>query len=521
MSHFKTARGIPLPSKQSSHAAQTPERLDSWKEIASYLNRGARTVQRWEREAGLPIHRLQHEKLGSVYAYRRELDAWWKSRGAQLESEAPSEAAGTRSIAVLPFADLSQEKDQQYFCEGLAEEIITRLAKMKALRVASRTSSFQLKTADMDAPEIGRRLHVGSILEGSVRKSADRLRIAVQLTDSETGFQIWSESYDRRISDIFAVQDELAHAVAAALEVTLSPREHDALAAPPTRDFTAYDYYLRGRKYYYQYGPVDMDHAVQLFMAAIEADPDFAQAYAGLADCWSYIYVYSDRSDLVREQANWASQKAMEMAPNSAEAQASRGLSLSVAGKDNEAEEAFESAIRLDPDLFEARYFYARHCFSRGQADRAIELYEAARQVRPDDFQVPLLSAQLYEGQGRVDEARSIQRRGVELAEQHLKLNPDDTRAMYMAAAGLAALGDHERSRELVERALVIRPTDAMLLYHAGCVFSILHMADRAIECLERAVEHGLTQQGWYEHDTNHLEFVRSDPRFQTLLDRL
>ena len=520
MSDSKTARVIPLPSAPASNPPTAPERLDSWKEIATYLNRGARTVQRWEREAGLPIHRLQHEKLGSVYAYRKELDAWWKSRGAQLESDSAPETTEGRSVAVLPFADLSQERDQQYFCEGLSEEIITRLAKIRALRVASRTSSFQVKTPGIDAREIGRRLRVSSILEGSVRKSADRLRITVQLTDADTGFQMWSDSYDRRMSDIFDVQDELAHSVVAALEVTLSPKEHAALAAPPTHNLKAYDCYLRGRKYYYQYGPVDMDHAVQLFMAAIEADPDFAQAYAGLADCWSYIYVYSDRSDMVREQADWASQRAVEMAPQSAEAQASRGLSLSVAGEDAEAEQAFETAIRLDPDLFEAHYFYARHCFTRGQTNRAIALYEAARQVRPDDFQAPLLSAQLYEDQGRVEEARAIQRRGVELAEQHLKLNPDDTRAMYMAANGLVALGDHERGRELVERALAIRPTDAMLLYNAGCIFSMLRMTDRALDCLEKAVEHGLTQRGWYEHDSN-LAFVRADPRFQALLTKL
>lgn len=518
MSDSKSGRAV-QPAPPPNPKAVTPdERLDSWKAIAAYLNRGARTVQRWEREAGLPVHRLQHEKLGSVYAYRRELDAWWKSRGAQLESEAPAEPAENRSIAVLPFADMSQEKDQQYLCEGLAEEIITRLAKIKALRVASRTSSFQLKGAE--PREIGRRLRAGAILDGSVRKSADRLRIAVQLINAETGYQLWSESYDRRLSDIFAVQDELAHAVVSALEVTLSPKELAVLQTAPTSDVQAYDCYLRGRRYYYQFGPVDMDHAVQLFMTAIEADPGFAQAYAGLADCWSYIYLYSDRSDLVREQADWASRKAVELAPQSAEAQASRGLSLSIAGKDLDAKDCFELAIRLDPELFEGYYFFARHCFVRGQYEQAIGLYEAASRVRPDDYQAPTLSAQLYEDLGRFEEARVVRRRGVELPERRLKTNPDDTRAMYMAGNALVALGDRESGRQLVERALQIRPDDAMLLYNAGCVFAMLGMTDRALDCLEGAVAKGVTQREWYERDSN-LASLRHLDRFKKLVARL
>lgn len=495
------------------------ERLDSWKEIAAYLKRGARTVQRWEREAGLPVHRLQHEKLGSVYAWRAELDAWWSSRRGQLENEAPAEAS-TSSIAVLPFADMSQQQDQAYFCEGIADEIINKLCRVRSLHVSSRTSAFQYRSGGADVREIGKKLRVSNILEGSVRKAGDNLRVTVQLIDCESGYQAWSERYDRRLDDVFAIQDQIAHSIVETLALRLTPNEERSLDTPKAVDLQAYDCYLRGRKYYYQYGPMDMDCAVQLFARAVELDPDFAPAYAGLADCWSYIYIYSDRSEVVREQAEWASTKAVEMDPSSAEAQASHGFSLSVAGRDEEAAAAFETAIRLDPGLFEARYFYARHSFARGERVKAIEQYEAAMRARPEDFQCPLLAAQSYDDLGRREEASALRRRGVTNAERHLELNPDDARALYMAANGLVALGDRDRGKEYVERALAMRPDDAMLLYNAGCIFSMLGHVEPAVECVVKAAAKGLTQKAWYEHDSN-LDGIRSHPRFRKLLREL
>lgn len=523
MSDPIAAKVVPISSPPAAlkETHELGARLDSWKEIAAYLNRGTRTVQRWEREAGLPIHRLQHEKLGSVYAWRAELDAWWKGRGSQLDGHQPSEEhPALRSVAVLPFTDISQEKDQQYFCDGIAEEIISRLARIKALRVVSRSTSFQARALTSDLRDLGRRLRVGTVLEGSVRKAGCRLRITVQLADVETGYHRWSGRFDREISDIFAIQDEIALSVVDALEVGVSAKERSTLHVLPTANLRAYDYYLRGRQCYYQFGPRSMESAVQSFVLAISQDPQFAQAYAGLADCWCFIYLYSDRSEIVREQAVWASGKAVEMAPESASVQASYGLSLSISGRDAEAEQAFELAIHLDSELFEARYYYARHCFVRGQAPKALGLYESAMRVRPDDYQAPLLAAQIYDDLGRPAEAAATRRRGIKLAEEHMKVNPEDARAIYMAANGLAALGDRERSQNYVERALVMRPGDAMLLYNAGCIYSLLGLCEDALDCLDRAVARGVTQRGWYENDSN-LTPLRAHPRFQELLARL
>ncbi len=518
----KPLKSASRPEPAPAPAAHADERLDSWKEIASYLKRGARTVQRWEREEGLPIHRLVHEKLGSIYAYRSELDQWWARRGAQPSTETavtPGEE-DSPSVAVLPFVDLSQEKDQSYFCEGVAEEIISALSRLRELRVASRTSSFELRTSGTDIREIGVRLGVRTVLEGSVRKSGDRLRIAVQLTDARSGFQLWSDRYEREMRDIFAIQDEIAENVVRSLEVTLTSAEKTALQKAPTRDIQAYDAYLRGRKYYYLYSPQAMEFALKMFLRAIEIDPDYAQAYAGLADCWSYVYLYSGRSEAVREQADWASAKALEMNAESAEAQASRGFSLSLGGRNEEAERAFESALRLDPGLFEASYFYARHAFALGQLEKAAGHYQGAMRVRPDDYQTPLLVAQIYDDLGRTADAAEARRRGIELAGKHLEMNPDDARALYMSANGLVALGERGRGRHAAQRALAIRPEDPMLLYNVGCVFSMLGMVEEAMDCLERAVRGGLTQRAWYERDSN-LDPLRGETRFRELVREL
>ena len=496
-----------------------PDKLESWKEIATYLNRGVRTVQRWEREEDLPVRRLHHDKLGSVYAFKQELEAWLASRGGELRVEEEDDTRH-RAIAVLPFADLSRERDQEYFCDGMAEEIITRLSRLGQIRVASRASSFRFRGA-MDTREAGRKLGVSALVEGSIRKSGDLLRVSVQLTGAENGYQIWSGTFDKRMGDVFAIQEEIAAEVVKALEIGMPEgATRPAGVMPPTRNIEAYDCYLRGRKFYYQYGPRDMDFAIQLFSRAVELDPAYPLAYAGLADCWSYIYLYSTRDEAVREQAEWASRRAVELDPQCAQAQASWGLALSLRSEFEEAEAAFRKAIHLDRNIYEAYYFYARQSFARGEAEKAVELYLEAIRVRPEEFQARLLMAQIYEDLGQPDQARLSRLKGIEMAEQHLQAHPDDVRAMYMAANGMAALGQNERARQFAGRAQALRPDDPMLLYNVGCIFSMLGDLTPALDALEKAAAGGLRQRGWYEHDNN-LDPLREQPRFKKLLKSL
>src|SRR5512143_1715744 len=281
-------------------------------------------------------HCLEKEprrRLASARDLRAELESL-KPSGAEVRGPEPP------SIAVLPFVDMSRDKDQGYFCDGIAEEIINALCRVQGLRVASRTGSFQYKDASAGLREIGQALRVDHILEGSVRKSDSRLRITVQLIDAARGFHLWSESFDRELSDVFVIQQEIAHAVVRSLRVTLSPQEKGALAEVPTSHVQAYDYYLRGRSFSYRYGRHDIEVALQLFSRAVELDPQYALAHAGQADCWSYIYLYSERKDAVRLQAETAGRRAVELAPGSAQAQASLAMALSLGPNKDEAQAA-------------------------------------------------------------------------------------------------------------------------------------------------------------------------------------
>jgi serine/threonine protein kinase/Tfp pilus assembly protein PilF len=438
----------------------------------------------------------------------------------QLEAEAGAEPHPERSIAVLPFADLSQEKDQDYFCEGIAEEILTALGKVGNLHVASRSSSFRFGKGDVDVREIGARLGVSALLHGSVRRAGQRLRITAELADVRTGFRIWAERYDREMQDVFAIQDEIAQSIVRALELGLSSGERALLGKPSTRDVRAYDYYLHGRKYFYLYSRKGMQFAQELYARAIEQDPRYARAYAGIAQCSAFLFQNAGGNARDLDEADSASRKALELDPESAEAHAARGVALSLRREHAAAEREFETAIRLDPDLFEAHYFYARDCFSQGNHAKAVEQYEEAMRARPEDFQSPLLVAGSFVALGKPTEAAAVRRRGIRLAEEHLRLNPDDARALYMGANGLVALGERERGLEWADRALAIDPDEAMLLYNIACIKSMANAREQALDCLERSVRAGLVLRDWLIHD-NDLDPIRDDPRFQAVIQSL
>ncbi len=424
------------------------------------------------------------------------------------------------SIAVLALSDMSPEKDQEYFCDGIAEEITEDLARLKGLRVAARTSAFAFKGKSEDVRAIGRKLGVATVLEGSIRKAGNRLRISMQLIDVEDGYHLWSERFDREMKDVFAVQDEISRKIAETLEVTLTAKEKDALARVPTTDPRAFDYYLRGRQFFYQYKRKGIEFALRMFSQAIEVDPFYARAYAGMADCCSFLFMYAGNHEAHREQADGASRRAIELDPQSAEAHASRGVALSLKGQYGEAEAEFETAIRLDSRLFEAYYFYARAAFAQGNLDRAIDLYEKASEVNPQDYQSPLLVAQSYADLGHPEEAEASRRRGVRAAEARLKLNPDDTRALYMGANGLVALGEREKGLDWARQALALDHDEPMVLYNVACIQALAGETEDAIDSLEKAVRSGLTQKGWLLHDSN-LDPLRSHPRYQSLLEFL
>jgi non-specific serine/threonine protein kinase len=476
-----------------------------------------------EINVGLPNHlgrivrRCLNKDPGERYQTARDLLIELRELKQEVSD---SERRATNSIAVLPFANMSPDPEQEYFCEGIAEELINGLGRIKNLRVASRTSAFQFKGTKHDIREIGERLNVEKIVEGSVRKSGSQIRITAQLVNVSDGYRLWSERYDRKMEDIFAIQDEIAESIVQALEVTLSPKERRLIQNVATRDVEAYDFYLRGRKYFYEFDRRNWELARQMFERAIKLDPNYALAYAAIADCWSFLFMYAGSSERERLLAEEASRKALELDPDLAEAHASRGMVLSLSKNHDQAAEHFEKAIALNAKLYEAYYFFARASVAQGKYLKAARLYEQAIEVRPEDYQAALLLPQVYRSLGRQEDMATAYRTGIEKARRHLELNPADVRALYLCGLAMVGTGQAEEGMELVNRAVAISPDETGLLYNVACIYSTVGRTDEALDHLERAVRAGYNHRAWMEADSD-FDPIRQHPRFQALLKQI
>ena len=419
------------------------------------------------------------------------------------------------SIAVLPFTDMSRQKDQAYFCEGVSEAILHALTKIESLPVAARMSSFRYANSDLDLQEIGRKLGVSTILEGSVRKAGDQLRITAQLVNVKSGYHLWSKTYDRKLEDVFAVQDEIATSIAGLLLNSITPIETTA-----TRDVVAYDYYLRGRQFMNRFRKVDFESARQMLHQAIEKDPEFALAWASYADCFSLEVMYADPDPEFKLKARKASAHALTLGPELAETHASAGLGCLINDEYECAEGEFKKAIELNPSLYEAYYYFARCRFHQGDMESAAELFEKATSVNPQDYQSRLLRVQVLRGAGRMDEAKNEARRAIDVVEKHLEWNPDDVRALLLGAGSLIMLDEIERADRWMVRAMGIDPDDPISLYNIGCNLATMNKVEKALDYLERALDHGTISKHWMEHDAD-LVSLHSHPRYDALLKKL
>lgn len=423
-----------------------------------------------------------------------------------------------RSIAVLPFADLSAERDQEHFSDGVAEEILNALSKVDGLHVPARTSCFAFRGASLDAREIGKRLGVEALLDGSIRKVGKLVRISVQLIDVSNGYQLWSERFDREIEDIFAIQDEIARSVLESLGLALTEREEFRFLRPSTANIEAYEFYLRGRKLYHKWTRQNVKFARQMFARAVEIDPDFAAAWAGLANVHVDLFRWG-RNPRDLEEAQRASERALKLNPNSADAHVSVGQALAIKRRYAEAAIAFDRAIKEDPTLFEAYYLYGRLLFESGEVEKAVKMFEKAQAARPDDFESRVLWAQALTELGCRDEARRANEVAVESIEKHLELNPDEARAYSLGASVLIRLGQTDRSKQWTQQAMTLAPNDP-LVYNAACNFALLGETNHALDRLESAIEAGVSVGDWIKHDPD-VDSLRDYPRFQAIMTRI
>jgi TolB-like protein/Flp pilus assembly protein TadD len=466
---------------------------------------------------------LRYQNASEIKTDLKRLKRDRDSSGRLSDTKKPSSAAESpaapseKSVAVLYFENLSNSKDDEYFRDGMTEDIITELSKIKELQVFPRAAVLAYRDKPATGPQVGRELNAACVLSGSLRRAGNRLRITAQLIRAQTGHSIWAERYDRELKDVFEVQDEIARSISQALRIKLSPQEEKAIARKQTDNPQAYDYYLRGRQFFYQFRRKGFDFARQMFARAIVIDPQYARAYAGVADCCSFLYMYWDSVDDNLSEAEAASRKALELDPELAEAHAACGLAFALKRDFALAQKEFEAAIRLDPKLYEAYYFYARTSFQAGNLARAAELYEQAAKLNPDDYQAVSLLVGVYHGLGRPVEAAATEKRALQLVEKYSENHPDDARALYLGATIFARIGEHAKGYEWARRAIAIDPEETSILYNVACVYALLGKTEDALASLGKVMEHGTFYKNWAAKDSD-LDSLRADPRFHALI---
>ncbi len=429
------------------------------------------------------------------------------------------------AIAVLPFANISGDPEQEYFADGLSEDIITDLSRVSALFVVARHTAFSYKGRSVPLQEIARDLGVCYVLEGSVRKAEGRLRITAQLVDGRSGGQIWAERYDRGREDVFQLQDEISQSIVAALKVRLLPEELATIVRRPTSDPEAYRYYLMGRAYFLQsgWGKRALDVARQKFAKAATIDPGYARAFAGLANCDSYLLAMGDPA-VSFEGIIANCERALALEPDLADAHAARGLALYTVGRNGEADAVLSEAVRLGPRSFEAHFFKARNCRAQGRFAEAAILFERAADLQPDDFRSLGLAINAYRSLDQREKMLSAARRCLERCEAEIAIHPDNAGALALGAVALTELGDIRRAEAWADEAEEVGPADAITSYNLASAQAGLGRHALALSRLQQIFSDPPARRRshveWLKHDSA-FAAMRGEAGFEGLLRRL
>jgi TolB-like protein/Flp pilus assembly protein TadD len=571
-------------NREESSEPHVSDRLDSWKEIAAYLKRDERTVRRWEERESLPVHRHQHKSRAAIFAYKSELDAWWDNGRKRLEGQEPAAVASRRawflwpaaataailvfvgaiyarswlrgrsaltrvqSIAVLPLANLSQDAAQDYLADGLTEALTTDLGKLSVFRVISRTSTMNYKGTKKSIPEIARELRVDAVIEGAVLRSGDKVRITAQLIDAPADQHVWAETYDRDLRDVLALQADVARAIAVQIrgKLSSSPQLHGASPLNPE----AYELYLKGH-YSRDEGTEDgLKLAFEYFRQALERDPQYAPAYAGLADSYSRLPFYSEtRPEEAFPKAKAAATKALQLDQTLAEAHASMAYVKTYYDWDWAGAEAeFRRGLELNPNYADVHHSYSRFLASLGRVaeartelkraqeldplsllvqanagvisyfgreyDQAIQELLKIKELNPK-FPVPYWGIGLcYEQKGMYQEAVDQLQKGIAVSGGRGANNI----ASLAHAYGLA--GQHGEAQKILAELEKRSKKTYVSSYQIALIYLGLRQNDKAMKQLEIAYQEHSTLLTYLKMDPR-FDPLRSDPRFQDLVHRI
>jgi non-specific serine/threonine protein kinase len=444
---------------------------------------------------------------------RRDLDSGRKRVAQDSGRQTLTETA---SVAVLYFENLSGVKEDEYFRDGITEDIITELSKIRGLQIFPRPTVLAYRDKSVTAQQVGRELNAAYVLGGSLRRAGNRLRITTQLMNARTNFPVWSERYDREMADVFELQDEIARKIAEALRVTLTPQEQEALAAKPTDNLQAYDLYLRGKSYARRWTRQDLEFARQMFENAVTLDPGFALAFAATANvCALHYYIYG-RDPAWMERAQAAAERATALGPGLPEVAVAQAWVLYAGGHLDDAINIVKQAIARKPDCEGGYYLLGRALFSTGRYQELADLADKAIEASGEDYNVfsPIQNA--LGALGKTEALKNMRQRRTQAIEAHLRKVPEDVRARMMVGIDYAIAGRTDDAMREVNIATMLRPDEAMVLYNAACAYCTMDRIPEAIEALRKAWDAGYRDAVWTRRDPD-LSKLHGNPEFERL----
>ncbi len=449
---------------------------------------------------------------------KRDIESTRRPAAEKSVPDSGSQQAATpkqKSVAVLYFENQSGAKEDEYFRDGITEDIVTELSKIAQLEIFPRSEMLAFRDKPVTSQQVSQKLGAAYVLEGSIRRAGNRVRITAQLVEASTRHSVWAERYDRQLEDVFAIQEEIARSIAQALRITLTPQEEKTIARKPTENPQAYDFYLRGRSYTRR---ENLDYGLQMFEQAIQLDPNFALAHAGIAHLCGLIFEIREQNQKWIDRGLAACDRATALAPDLPEVIVARARVVYSQKKYAEAAMLAQRAIERKPDCEGSWNILGRAYFAAGRFEEAATLADRALELNGDDYNTYIPFVTALERLGRKKEAESVRERMSKVLRQQLELVPEDVRARILLATNLAYNSqDADESIRHLQTAVALRPGDPNTLYNAACTYGVLGKKVEALETLKKAFAAGYGNPSWAAKDAD-LVCLHDDPEFQKLV---